>query len=438
MMKFDGKLVSCVQIMDVIERILLVKPKERTTVVLSFFFFFSLLCAYFILRPLRDEMGIQNGAENMQWLFTGTFLVMLLIVPVFGYLNKRYSAFRLLLFCYAFFLLNILGFYTLFHFKIGIYWLPTTFFIWISVFNLFVVSLFWSFMADLFTSFSSKRVFGVIASGGSLGAISGPLLSNHLSYLIPFKEMLLVAALLLSLGIGCMAGLFFLNKNSFQVRNNISEQKPINPKGNLFDAIRTTFKSNYLMGIVTFVLLYTSISTFLYFEQAHLLEIANLNSGNRISYFSKVDLATNTLAIVGQLLFTSRIIKKIGLSMTMALIPFLVAIGLLLMGFKLSLILIAAMLIVHRAGNFFLLRPSKEILFTVTPRECKYQSKNFIDTVIYRGGDAITGWFFTGLTSLGLGLSTIALIAVPIALLWSFNGFRLGIGHAKKELNTSI
>ncbi|NAY92398.1 MFS transporter [Muricauda sp. JGD-17] len=424
--------------MDVIEKILLVKPKERTSVLLSFFFFFSLLCAYFVLRPIRDEMGIQNGAENMQWLFTGTFLAMLFIVPVFGLLNRRYSPFSLLLYCYTFFFLNILGFYGLFHLEIGLGWLPTAFFIWISVFNLFVVSLFWSFMADLFSSFSSKRVFGVIASGGSLGAISGPLLSNYLSYLVSFKEMLLVAALLLSIGIGCMLGLFSMAKNSLPEENRMSKQKRSNQNSGLFYGISNTFKSNYLLGIATFVLLYTSISTFLYFEQAHLLEVASLNSGQRISYFSKVDLATNTLAIVGQLLFTSRIIKKMGLALTMAIIPLLVAIGLFLMGFKLSLILIAVLLIVHRAGNFFLLRPSKEILFTVTSHEYKYQSKNFIDTAIYRGGDAITGWFFAGLTSLGLGLSTIALVAVPLALLWSYNGLRLGLGHAKRELNTSI
>ncbi len=209
-------------------------------------------------------------------------------------------------------------------------------------------------------------------------------------------------------------------------------KKKYRSKG-LFVAIANTFKSNYLLGIVTFVLLYTSISTFLYFEQAHVLETSQLNSNQRIAYFAKVDLAVNTLAIIGQLLFTARIIKKIGLHFTMAIVPLLVSMGLLLMGFKLSLILIAVLLVVHRAGNFFLLRPSKEILFTVTPHEQKYQSKNFIDTAIYRGGDALTGWLFAGLTSLGLGLSTIALIAVPLALLWSYNGLKLGWEHSKKE-----
>ena len=416
--------------MDILERMLLLKQAERKSVLLSFLLFFSLLCSYFILRPIRDEMGIRNGAENMQWLFTGTFLVMLLIVPVFAQLNRRYSPFRLLLFCYAFFLVNILFFYSLFRLEIGIQVLPIVFFIWISVFNLFVVSLFWSFMADVFSSRHSKRLFGIIAAGGSLGAIAGPIISTQLSQYMDVMEMLLVASLLLLMGILCMTGLnAYLKTEGHPLHSRNQSQQ----KGTLFDAVSNTFKSNYLLGIVTFVLLYTSISTFLYFEQAHLLEASGLNSEQRIAYFAKVDLAVNSLAIIGQLLFTARIIQKIGLAFTMAIVPLLVSIGLLTMGFKLSLVLIAGLLIVHRAGNFFLMRPSKEILFTVTPHEQKYQAKNFIDTTIYRGGDAVTGWLFAGLTSLGLGLSKIALVAVPLALLWSYNGYRLGQEHMKKE-----
>ena len=418
--------------MDYLEKMILIAPKERKSVLLSFFFFFSLLCSYFILRPIRDEMGIQNGAENMQWLFTGTFLAMLVIVPVFALLNRMFNPSKLLLSCYTFFILNILCFYIMFRYEIGLRVLPTVFFIWTSVFNLFVVSLFWSFMADVFSSGPSKRVFGLIAAGGSLGALAGPLLSHQLTRFMGFVDMLPIAGFLLFIGIICMIGLTGNTKNAegFQINRSKYSNK------GLFDAIGNTFRSSYLLGIVTFVLLYTSISTFLYFEQAHLLEASDMASNQRLAYFAKVDFMVNTLAIVGQLFFTARIIKKIGLHLTMAVVPLLVSMGLLLMGFKLSLILIAALLIVHRAGNFFLLRPSKEILFTVTPHNQKYQSKNFIDTAIYRGGDAMTGWLFAGFTSLGLGLSTIALIAVPFALLWSYNGLKLGLAHAKKETKT--
>ncbi len=370
----------------------------------------------------------------MQWLFTGTFLVMIAIVPIFGLLNQRFTPFRLLLFCYSFFLLNILGFYGLFRLGIGMHWLPTIFFIWISVFNLFAVSLFWSLMADLFSSLSSKRIFGVIASGGSLGALAGPLLSNYLSHRLDFMEMLLVAGCFLMIGMVCMAGLFVIGKAKLLKSARNAHKKLSLPNKGLFYAISSTFKSNYLLGIATFVLLYTSVSTFLYFEQAHVLEISGLTSNERMSYFSQVDFATNALAIAGQLFFTARIIKKIGLPFTMAVIPLLVASGLFVMGFKLSLVMIAILLILHRAGNFFLLRPSKEILFTVTPHDHKYRSKNFIDTAIYRGGDAMTGWLFAGLTALGFGLSTMALVAVPLALLWSYNGLRLGWEHSKKEV----
>ncbi len=419
---------------DLLERILLVKKDEERLVILSFFYFFSLLCAYFILRPIRDEMGIFNGAVNMQWLFTGTFLTMLVIVPLFGYLTKRFSISKVLFYSYSFFTLHIFIFYFLFS-QFGVTKLSAIFFfIWLSVFNLFIVSLFWSFMVHIFSGDTSRRLFGIIAAGGSLGAITGPLISNYLSEKVTVNNLLLISASFMMFSIIIIRTIIRMKKVDAQKHNLITLRNGTFGN-NILNGIKKTFSSKYLLGIVTFMLFYTSVSTFLYFEQAHIIEGNNLDSGSRIAYFSKVDFITNILAAFGQLFATNRLIKSLGVSIVLAIVPLCIGLGFIVVSQKLSLAAIAALLIFHRAGNFVLIRPSREILFTATSTEDKYRSKNFIDTAIYRGGDAFTGWVFTGLFSLGLGLSTIALIAAPIALLWSLNGFKLGRSLNKKEQN---
>ncbi|PWL38731.1 MFS transporter [Flagellimonas aquimarina] len=405
--------------------------KELSLIASSFLYFFCLLCSYFILRPLRDEMGIVNGAINMQWLFTGTFVAMLCIVPIFSLLVSRNSIKKVLLFSYSFFIGNVLLFYLLFE-VFGISKIiAVSFFIWLSVFNLFVVSLFWSFMADVFSSKSSKRFFGIIASGGSLGALTGPIIANHLSSRFSISILLLVAALFLTIALLCILGILKLSSKKKHF-NTFVQPKPVNA-ARLFEAVQNIAKSPYLLGIVAFVVLYTSISTVLYFEQAHIVEEALTKSAARIRYFSSIDFKVNAIAIIGQFFFTGSIIKRSGLSMVLASIPFIMGIGLVVLGLYSSLSVIAMLMVIHRAGNFMLLRPSKEILFTVSSFEDKYKAKNFIDTAIYRGGDALVGWLFAGLIAIGWGLGAIAFLAIPISFLWSFIGYRLGKQQLEKE-----
>lgn len=405
--------------------------KELNLIAHSFLYFFCLLCCYFILRPLRDEMGIINGAINMQWLFTGTFVAMLCIAPIFSLLVSKNSIKRVLLFSYSFFIGNILLFYLLFE-GFGISRVVAiSFFIWLSVFNLFVVSLFWSFMADVFSSKSSKRFFGIIASGGSLGALTGPVIANHLSSKFPISILLLVAAFFLIAALLCILGILKLSDKK-QHFNKVIQTNTVNVK-RLFEGVQNIMKSPYLLGIVAFVLLYTSISTVLYFEQAHIVEEVLTKSTERIRYFSSIDFRVNAIAIIGQFFFAGSIIKKSGLSIVLASIPFIMGVGLIVLGLNPSLSVIAMLMVVHRAGNFMLLRPSKEILFTVSSFEDKYKSKNFIDTAIYRGGDALVGWLFAGLVALGWGLGAIAFLAIPISFLWSFIGYRLGKQPLKQE-----
>ncbi|WP_420601968.1 NTP/NDP exchange transporter [Flagellimonas sp.] len=408
-----------------------IKSSQLKIVACSAIYFFCLLCSYFILRPLRDEMGIVNGAINMQWLFSGTFLAMLCIVPLFGFLMSRNSIKKVLLFSYSFCIGNILLFYILFEFFGTTRSIAISFFIWLSVFNLFVVSLFWSFMADVFSSKSSKRYFGIIASGGSLGALTGPVIANRLNHIFSISSLLLAAVFFLIIALICIRIILKLSNKPAHF-NKTSKNIQLSTKV-LFEGIQKIIKSSYLKGIVGFILLYTSISTVLYFEQAHILEKTLVNSAQRISYFSNIDFTVNAIAIIGQFFFTSKIIKKLGLSIVLASIPLFMGFGLLVLGLNQSLITVAILLVIHRSGNFMLLRPGREILFTVSSLDEKYKAKNFIDTAVYRGGDALVGWIFAGFFTLGLSLGAIAFLAVPVAFLWSRIGRKLGKEQQQKE-----
>lgn len=414
----------------------ILKSKETQFVACSAFYFFCLLCSYFILRPLRDEMGIVNGAINMQWLFTGTFIAMLCIVPIFGLLVSKNSTKKILVFSYSFFIGMILLFYLLFEVMGTARWLAISFFIWLSVFNLFVVSLFWSFMAEVFSGKASKRFFGIIASGGSLGALTGPIIANYLSSHFFISALLFTAAIFLTLALLSILGILKLaGEQAFSQKKR--SDTSVNVK-NLFQGIRQVFTSPYLLGIVAFVLFYTSISTVLYFEQAHIVETEFTKSSERIGYFSTIDFYVNSIAIIGQFFLTGRIIRKFGLSIVLASIPFIMGLGLLVLGTNTSLVVVATLMVIHRSGNFMLLRPGKEILFTVTSYEEKYKAKNFIDTAIYRGGDALVGWIFAGFIALGMSLGAIAFFSIPIAFLWSYTGFKLGKQQIKKENSVTL
>lgn len=420
-----------------IEKYTSIQPSELKIVFWSFVYFFTLLASYFILRPLRDEMGIANGASNMQWLFTGTFLAMLLIVPIFGYVTSKFRIGSVLTFSYLFFIMNILLFYYFFRTNVFINTLPIVFFIWLSVFNLFAISLFWSFMVDIFTSRQSKRLFGIISAGGSLGAITGPLISTSLSHKIGVGNMFLVAIILLCFSLMSLLMVIRIQRKFKPNDRSISRsfKNSLLTKSSLFYGIKLVMASKYLKRLVLFMILYTTISTFLYFEQANIIEKTIESSSKRVEYFSTVDLITNSLAIFGQFFLTNKFIKQFGLSIALSLIPLLIALGFVILSTNTVLSIVAILLIVHRVGNYVLMRPGREILYTVCNREEKYKAKNFIDTAVYRGGDAISGWAFAGLISMGFGLSVIAVIAVPIILFWGYIGFQLGKRQTSSQEN---
>ncbi|WP_455203092.1 NTP/NDP exchange transporter [Kaarinaea lacus] len=422
--------------MDWIRKAFKIEYHERRAVFWAFSYFFSLLCSYYILRPVRDEMGILGGVENLQWVFTATFVVMLIAIPIFGGAVKRFTRHVLLPGVYYFFALNLFIFFYFFHYEIAIETTARIFFVWLSVFNLFVVSVFWSFMADLFNHEQAKRLFACIAVGGSAGAILGPLITALLAKPLGTTNLLIISIVFIFAATFCIKRL--IRWTITEQKQNYHEDKYVtkvpsvthgNDKalgGSIFAGVKLLMQSRYLLGITLYIWLFTTLSTFLYFEQAHIFKQSIEDSATRTTLFATVDLSINTLTVLLQLFITSRLIQRYGMSLTLALIPAFLVIGFIMLALTPVLPIIITIQIIRRAGNYAISKPAREMLFTVVSREEKYKAKNVIDTVIYRAGDAASAWLFTALMAYGLGLSAIALIAVPLALLWLWTGLWLG------------
>jgi AAA family ATP:ADP antiporter len=406
-------------------RLVQVEPHELGPLLWSFAYFFSLLCGYYVLRPTREAMGIAGGVEQLHWLFTGTFVAMLAAVPLFGWVTSRFPRRRFLPYVYGFFVANLLVFYALLAREGTHVWTARAFFVWTSVYNLFVVSVFWSFMADLYTNEQAKRLFGFVSAGGTAGALAGPALAAVLAKPLGTATLLLVAAAFLGVAMLCVRQLIAWAED----RPGISAQhaaatRPLG--GGILEAIPLVLRSPYLLGIALFMLLFTTASTVLYFQQAQIVRDAFATAEERTSVFAAVDLAVNALTLGMQVFVTGRLVRALGVAWTLALVPVLLGAGFLALGIAPILPVIVAVQILRRAGDYAVTRPARELLYVVLRRDEKYKAKNFNDTVVYRGGDAVSAWAYAGLRAMGLSLGAIAYVSVPVAALWALLAYRLG------------
>ena len=405
-----------------------VQVGEVRALIWSFVYFFSLLCGYYIVRPLRDEMGIAGGVENLQWLFTGTFFAMLAAVPLFGWVSSRYPRQRFLPYVYFFFVANLLIFFVLFRSGLTHAYVARAFFIWVSVYNLFVVSVFWSFMVDIYSAAQAKRLFGFIAAGGTAGAICGPILTATLAIPLGPTNLLLVSAAFLMICVFCIHRLAaWEGGDPSQHRGRRATDEPERAMGgSMWAGFKLVLGSPYLLGICLLMLFLTTLATFLYFQQAQIVRDSFSDPSQRTTVFAAIDLAVNALTLTFQLFLTGRLVRHIGLAWTLALIPLLLGLGFLALGFAPVLVVLVVVQVLRRAGNYAIMRPAREMLYSVLSKEEKYKAKNLIDTAVYRGGDAVSAWAYAGLAGLGLGLSAIAFIAVPLAGLWAWIAYALG------------
>jgi AAA family ATP:ADP antiporter len=394
----------------------------------SFGCFFCVLCGYYVLRPLRDEMGVQGGVENLPWLFSATFAAMCAVVPLFGFAASRLPRRKLVPWVYGFFVANLLVFYALFSAGTAPAAVARGFFVWVSVFNLFVVSLFWSLMADLFRPAQAARLFGFISAGGSCGALAGPTLTALLAAPLGTAKLLLVSCGFLGLALACIGALL----RPGEARAQEDQARPADAiGGTTWSGVALVLRSPYLLGVVAYILLYTVLLGFAYLELARLVAATYHDSAQRTALFAHVDLAVNVLTLLGQLFVVARLVEKLGVGAALALLPALGLAGFIVIGFAPVLAVLIVFQVLRRAADYAIARPAREMLFTVLAREAKYKSKNFIDTVVFRGGDAASGWVYAGLKGLGLGIAGLATAAIPGAIVWLAVGVWLGRQHAR-------
>ena len=407
-----------------------IKPNELKAAVMSFLFVFILMAAYYLLRPLRDAMASDWSDAEVSWLWTLNFFISTAIVAVYGVVVSKVEFKKLVPSVYLFFSASFVVFYLSVQSSQDNVLVDKTFYVWVSVFALFHVSVFWSFMADLFNKDQAGRLFSVITAGASLGAIVGPLLSALLVQTIGEQALILISAALLLIPIPIITSLSKLKNSDLGNTDLHSDMKEKAIGGNPFNGFKEFFTNPYLLGIGVFIILYTGIGSFIYLEQKNLL--AEYSRVDRTSIYGVRDAITNTITFVLAFFLTGRIVTKLGMPSALLIVPIVIVFGMLVLTFSPVLLVAVGLYVVKSAGNYGLTRPAREMLFTQVDRESRFKTKPVIDIVAYRGGDVIMGWFFTGLTQgLGLGLAAVALVGAGIAALWGLVGVMLGRAYQK-------
>lgn len=419
-------------------KVVRVRREEIAPLLWGWLYVFSLLCAYYIIRPIRDTISTVAGAHTLPWLFSAVLVTMLLLQWPYNFLTQRLPRERFIAYSYHFCSLILLLFAALFFLPGGLNnrWVGRIFFIWVSVFNLFAVSVFWALIVDVFDTRRGKRLFGLLAAAATVGAIAGSTVTALLARHLSTSALLVLSALLVQISVFSAVR---LSRRGAQLKkpaeettgNMLVNETAKNVLTPLLAGIRQTIKSPYLLGICGYILFYSVTSTLLYFQQASIVRQAFSDESQRTAFFASVDLAINILTLLCQLTVTGRIISRFGTPYTLALLPFISIIGFAWLGWAPSLSILVGFTILRRAVNFALARPSREILFTVVSKQEKYHAKVFIDTLVYRTGDQIGAWSYQALSVLGLALAPMAIFSVALACGWMLLSFLLGKSQEK-------
>ena len=422
----DG-LQFALSVKSIFNKIVDVKPNEVRALWLGFILFFVVLAGYYVIRPIRDNIGATQF-ENLWWMFTVVLVAMIVANALFSMIVARMSRRKFIPIAYRFFILNLVIFFVLMQFMPPGKqpWVDGCFFVWVSVFNLFATAVFWGFMTDIFTNEQGKRLFGFIAVGGSLGGMLGPLITASLVHRVSTGVLLLICAGMLEIAAQSIRFFpaEFRRSDSKSAEDAAAAEKPIG--GKFWDGVTHICKSPYLFGLFVFILLYTLTSTWTYFQQSELTKVGFADRAARTAFFAKLDLSVNTLTLLLQIFLTGRLMKFLGVTVTLLFMPVLSLFGFAAMGLVPVLAVLAVFQVARRASTFAFMRPAREVLFTVLRREDKYKAKSFIDTFGYRCGDQFGAWSYGGMQALGLSLSTISYVAVPVVACWCGLGVWLG------------
>ena len=420
----------------ILKRVLGIERHELFGVAWSFLYFFCILSSYYMLRPMRESMGVASGFESIPILFSSTFVVMMIATPIFGWVASRYPRRTFLPWVYGFFALNILIFYGIFSYAIrndiDTVWIGRVFFVWVSVFNLYIVSVFWSFMADIYTREQGRRLFGVISAGGSAGALAGPFATGALVVPLGFENLLPVSASLLLVGIFCIHKLrdWVQHEHEGEVIETVATPKALG--GSPLAGISHVARSPYLSSIAFKSLLASLLGTALYMFMNKLVGETIAGADERTQLFAYIDGTSNILTMLLQLLVVRHAVGKLGVGMTLAIMPLFSFFGFLVLAVSPALVVVAVLQGARRSIGFGFAKPTTDMLYSVVTPEEKYKAKNFVDTAIYRGGDVIGTWSIKFMW--GLGISGISFVMLPFALLWSGIALWLGREYKRRDL----
>lgn len=421
-----------------ITRILGARPGEFGAAAWSFTYFFCILGAYYMIRPVREAMAVYSGPETIKYLFGGTLVAMLVATTVFGWVASRYPRKVFLPWVYYFFVANILIFWFVFSnaVKVGdsYVWVARIFFVWLSVFNLFVVSVFWSFMADLYSREQARRMFGMITAGGSIGAFLGGIATSAMVADIGFQNLFPFSATLLIVAVFCIYRL--RNWVESQERANgeetIASGKPLG--GSPFAGITHVFRSKYFMAIAAKSVIASLLGTALYMYAAGLVQEQIASMDERTQFYSLLNNYTNGIALIGQLLIVKHVVARFGIGVSLSLLPIVSIVGFAILAIEPTLAIVAILTVVRRSLGFSFGKPTTDMLYSVVSPEEKYKVKNFIDTVVYRAGDLVGTWSVTGMVA-ALAITGTSVVMLPFAAIWA--GIALWLGRDYKRRDAS-
>jgi AAA family ATP:ADP antiporter len=417
---------SASPVLRLLRRLIDVTAAELPALGWCWLYIFSVLASYYILRPIRDQMGVAGGVNNLPWLFTGTLIVMLVLNVPFSALVKLLPRRQFISLSYRFFAVSILAFGAALHWATPeqTVWVGRAFFIWTSVFNLFVVSIFWSLVVDIFSSEQGKRLFGFIAAGATLGALVGSSLTASLALLVQPAFLLIGAAVLLEVATFCARRLSRLSAVMSDRPHPEREEEPIG--GGVLAGFVDAIRSPYLLNTAIFLLLYAVTSTFRYFSQASVVSASFSGRGAQTAFFATIDLLVNAITLVVQVFLTGRLVRWFGVAAVLALLPALSMLGFGAIAALPTLMAVASFQVMRRAGNFALTQPARQVLYTVVSREDRYKAKNFIDTAVYRAGDQVGAWSYALIGAVGWGIKQAGIVAIVLSGLWLINSVWLG------------
>ncbi len=416
-----------------------VRIDERLAVFWATTWFFFILLGYLIVRPVRETMGSIGGTKQLQGLMLITFVAMLVAVPVYSFLVARLPRRWLVRVVYHFFAACLLAFFLLMRVEsepVQV-WTARVFFVWVNVFSLFATSVFWSVLADLFDSNQGKRLFGLVAAGGTTGAITGSLVTSQLAGVLSTGELLLIPVVMIEAGLLCAWRLE--KQTSLSTKHSTAKQVEADRPtgGGVMSGIKQVLRSPYLATICLFLFFVQSCGTQLYFEQAEIVATAFESKEERTQTFAYLDLGAQVLTLLFQLLLSGFVLRRLGVSVALVILPIVYGLGFASLAVSPTLSMLFVVIIATRATGYGITVPAREVLFTVVSREEKYKSKNFIDTVVLRGGDAISGQIFGSLRGLGLSLPTLNLCAIPVTGIWALVAWRLGIYQSRRDQTSS-